>query len=191
MRSILPALLLVVLMPAVAGAQETLPTSHRRLLGCFGDAFTLVEDVWRAGPRHVRLVAGQARLASTAAQKQVVAGLVASAVHVDQEAAFAVAQNLENCVDETTATVQPDATTQLLATAVRTELDSAIDDARDYAAQYAAARAAIRGAIDTSAADPHDDEFAAYDTFGARIAARLQAIRAKLDALVKAATPRG
>jgi hypothetical protein len=185
------ALLLVLLIPVSSGAQTPLTTSHRRLLGCFGDAFTLVEDVWRAGPLHVHLVADQARLASTAAQKEAVAGLVASAVHVDQEAAFAVARNLENCVDETTASMQPDATTQLLATAVRTELDSALDDAADYAALYAANRAVIQDAIDRSAADPHEDEFSAYDTFGARIRDRLQEIRRKVDALVGAATPRG
>jgi hypothetical protein len=188
-RSVAAFTVAVVLTAVPASAQGTLKESHRLLLGCFGEAFTLLEDVWRVGPRHVMLLADQATLATSAAQKQIVAGMVASAVHVDQEAAFAVARNLEGCIDQTVAGMQPDATTAMLATAVRTEVDSAIEDADTYVRQYAAARAAIQGAIDTAATDPHDEEFAAYDTFGTRIAAQLRDIRHKVDALVAAATP--
>lgn len=191
MGKILPALMILVLVPvAPARAQGTIKESHRLLLGCFGEAFTLVEDVWRIGPNHVMLLADQAKLATTASQKAVIAGMVASAVHVDQEAAFTVARNLEGCIDQTTAAMQPDQVTQILATAVRTEVDSSLEDADSYVTQYTAARATIQRAIDLSSSDPHEDEFGAYDTFGARIKARLANIRTKLDALVAAATPR-
>lgn len=173
-----------------AGAQGTFQESHRLLLGCFGEAFTLVEHVWRIGPRHVTMLADEAKVATTAAQKRVIAGMVASAVRVDEEAAFAVARNLDGCIDQTIAGMKADATTAILATAVRTEVDSSLEDADDYSKQYAAARAVIARGIDPGASDPHDDEFGAYDTFGARIKARLVEIRKKVDALVTAATPR-
>jgi hypothetical protein len=191
MRIIVPALAVVVLFSAApADAQGSFKESHRLLLGCFGEAFTLVEDVWRIGPTHVMLLADQAKLATTTAQKAAIAGMVASAVHVDQEAAFTVARNLDGCIDQTIAAMQPDPVTQILATAVRTEVDSSLEDADTYVTQYAAARAIIRRAIDQTASDPHEDEFGAYDTFGTRIKARLVEIRKKVDRLVVAATPR-
>lgn len=190
MRNFLPALAVLVVFSASPTRAQGFKESHRLLLGCFGEAFTLVEDVWRIGPKHVMLLADQAKLATTAAQKAVIAGMVASAVHVDQEAAFTVARNLDGCIDQTTAAMQPDAVTQILATAVRTEVDSSLEDADTYVMQYASARASIRRTIDPAASDPHEDEFGAYDTFGTRIKARLVEIRKKIDALVGAATPR-
>ena len=191
MRTIVPAVIILLLSSAVpARAQDSFKESHRLLLGCFGEAFTLVEDVWRIGPDHVMLLADQAKLATTAAQKAAIAGMVASAVHVDQEAAFTVARNLDGCIDQTTAAMQPDAVTHILATAVRTEVDSSLEDADTYVTRYAAARTIIQHAIDPTASDPHDDEFGAYDTFGTRIKARLEEIRKKVDGLVAAATPR-
>lgn len=190
MRITLLALTLAAaLVPSTAAAQGTFQESHRLLLGCFGEAFTLVEDVWRIGPKHLTMLATEANAATTAAQKQVIAGMVASAVRVDQEAAFTVARNLDGCIDQTIAAMKADATTAILAAAVRTEVDSALEDADDYAKQYAAARATIARAIDPAASDPHDDEFGAYETFGSRIKSRLVQIRKKVDALVAAATP--
>jgi hypothetical protein len=190
MRPSLAALaVLAILIPAPAHAQGAFKESHRLLLGCFGEAFTLVEHVWRTGPAHVRLAADQARNAATPAQKELLAGMITSAVEVDQDAAFTVARNLDHCIDQTIAEMTPDATTAILAVAVRTEVDSSLEDADDYLAQYAAARAAIQSAVDARASDPHDDQFGAYDTFGTRIKARLADIRRKIDALVAAATP--
>ena len=49
MRTLLVGTLM--LFAASAHAQTTITPSQTRLIGCFGEAFTLVEHVWRIAPK--------------------------------------------------------------------------------------------------------------------------------------------
>jgi len=187
-------------------AQTTITPSQTRLIGCFGEAFTIVEHVWRLAPTHLDLLAGEAaRTATTAggdrsagspapgdadAHHQFLAGLVAAAVQVDQAGAMAVVRNLDGCITEATLRTVPDATTAVLATAMRTELDSALEDVAMLITQAAEKRDALRDAVrsvptDRSLESPLDT----YLAFGTRIKDDLVRLRARADALVAASTP--
>jgi hypothetical protein len=175
------------LLPAAAPAQDFSP-SHRQLLGCFGEAFTLVEHAWRLAPKHLATVMAESANAGTEARQQFLAGLVSSAVEVDQDGALAVARNLSGCIDQGIAGVRPDATTAVLATAVRTEIDSALEDVDAYVREYAAQRQRLLRAV-PPVPGAHATAIDSYDTFGERLKSELASIRTRVDALVKAATP--
>lgn len=182
MKALLVAALTLSALPCTA--QTTITPSQTRLLGCFGEAFTLVEHVWRLAP-------SQLDLASRSAPPQFVAGVVASGLEVDQAGALAVARNLDGCVAEATAKTSPDPTTAVLATAVRIELDSAIEDVAELIKQAAERRDAMRTAMPSAPDDRSlDSPVDRYLAFGETVKNELVRLRARADALIAAATPR-
>jgi len=186
MRQLLLAAFLMI--PALASAQTTITPSQTRLIGCFGEAFTLVEHVWRIAPAHLTHLADEARNAQGDARKQFLEGFVVAAVVADQDSAFAVARNLDGCLDEA-ASVTPDQTTAILATAVRTELDSALEDVTDYMAIVKDRQDALRTALRTPSSDARGSALDDYLAFGERMRNQLAALRRKVDGVVKIATP--
>src|SRR3954468_6580643 len=131
-------------------AQAPTTPSQTQLIGCFGEAFTLVEHVWRIAPRHLAQLAEQAKDAQSDARRQFLDGFVSAAVAADQDSAYAVARNLNGCLDEASHDLTPDRTTAILAAAVRTELDSALADVADYLAMLKQRQDALRSALRTS-----------------------------------------
>src|SRR3954467_8727000 len=109
----------VLLWSSSASAQATITPSQTQLIGCFGEAFTLVEHVVRIGPRQVAQLAEQAKAAQSDARKQFLDGFVSAAVSADQDSALAVVRNLNGCLDQTSRVTAPDQMTAILATAVR------------------------------------------------------------------------
>ena len=182
MKALLVAALTLSALPCTA--QTSITASQTRLLGCFGEAFTLVEHVWRLAPGHLDL-------ASRTAPPQFVAGVVASGLEVDQAGAMAVARNLDGCLTEATAKTTADPTTAVLATAVRIELDSAIEDVADLVKQAAERRDALRTSMPSAPNDRSlDSPLDSYLAFGETIKNELVRLRARADALIAAATPR-
>ena len=186
MRSCVVVAVLLSASPAIG--QTTITPSQTRLIGCFGEAFTLVEHVWRLAPKHLSQLVDQARDSPSDARRQFLDGFVSAAVAADDDSAFAVALNLNGCLDEARATA-PDQTTAILAAAVRTELDSALEDVGDYIAQVRAQEDALRMALRTPAADARGSALDSYLTFGTRMRDQLTALRRRVDAVVVAATP--
>src|SRR3954449_13611192 len=83
-----------------ASAQAAMTPSQTQLIGCFGEAFTLVEHVWRIAPKHLSQLVEQAGDSSSDARRQFVDGFVTAGVAADQDSALAVARNLDGCLDE-------------------------------------------------------------------------------------------
>src|SRR3954468_6588197 len=170
-------------------AQAPTTPSQTQLIGCFGEAFTLVEHVWRIAPRHLAQLAEQAKEAQSDARKQFLDGFVSAAVTADQDSALAVVRNLNGCLDQTSRVTAPDQTTAILATAVRTELDSALEDVADYIRTVKQQQDALRTAMRTAKSDARGGALDVYLTFGDRMRDQLTALRRKVDAVVAAATP--
>jgi hypothetical protein len=145
--------------------------------------------VWRLAPKHLAALATETKDSNSAARRQFLDGFVSSAVSVDQAAAFAVVRNLDACLSEAIAETTPDQTTAVLATAVRTELDSALEDVGRYIADVQMQRDVLRTALRTPAADARGSAFDDYERFGEKMRDQLAALRRKVDAVVKAATP--
>jgi hypothetical protein len=185
MRSCL--VIAVLLAASPARGQTTISPSQTRLIGCFGEAFTLVEHVWRIAPKHLSQLVDQAKDAQTDARRQFLDGFVSAAVAADQDSAFAVARNLNGCLDEARAST-PDQTTAILAAAVRTELDSALEDVGDYIALVRQQEDSLRTALRTPASDARGSALDSYLTFGTRMRDQLTALRRQVDAVVTAAT---
>src|SRR3954465_10197274 len=78
--------------------QPAITPSQTRLIGCFGEAFTLVEHVWRIAPKHLSQLVEQAGDSSTDARRQFVDGFVTAGVAAEQDSALAVARNLDGCL---------------------------------------------------------------------------------------------
>ena len=97
MRSAISAL--VVLLVATPGRAQTITPSQTRLIGCFGEAFTLVEHVWRIAPTHLEALAAEAKDAKVDTRKAFLDGFVSGAVASEQAGALAVARNLDGCLD--------------------------------------------------------------------------------------------
>jgi hypothetical protein len=186
MRHLLAAALLLV--PSLAFGQTTITPSQTRLIGCFGEAFTLVEHVWRIAPTHLAQLREEANDARSDTRKAFLDGFVTAAVRADQDGAFAVVRNLNLCLDEAS-TVAADQTTSVVATAVRIELDSALEDVSDYIAMIKEQQDSLRTAMRTSASDARGSALDSYLAFGDRMKNSLAALRRKVDAVVKAATP--
>lgn len=186
MRTILAAILLFA---TPAFAQTTMTPSQTRLIGCFGEAFTLVEHVWRIAPKHLNQLADQAKNAQTDARKQFLDGFVTAAVAADQDSAFAVARNLNGCLEEATRGTTADRTTAILATAVRTELDSALEDVDDYITLVKQHQDALRTGMRTPASDARGSALDTYLTFGNKMRDQLSTLRRQVDAVVAASTP--
>ena len=187
MRSLLVAVLLFLAGPAYC--QATITPSQTRLIGCFGEAFTLVEHVWRIAPKHLAQLGEEAKNAETDARRQFLDGFVTAAVAADQDSAFAVVRNLDGCLDEATRGPVRDQTTGILAVAVRTELDSALEDVGDYVAMVKQWQDSLRSALRTSASDARGSALDSYLAFGDRMRDQLGALRRKVDAVVTASTP--
>ena len=185
MRSCL--VIAVLLAASPARGQTTITPSQTQLIGCFGEAFTLVEHVWRIAPKHLSQLVDQAKDARTDARRQFLDGFVSAAVAADQDSAFAVARNLNGCLDEARTTA-PDQTTAILATAIRTELDSALEDVGDYIVLVHAQEDSLRTALRTAASDARGSALDSYLTFGTRMRDQLTALRRQVDAVVTAAT---
>lgn len=180
--------IVVLLFASPVLAQATITPAQTRLIGCFGEAFTLVEHVWRLAPKHLSQLVEQAKDSQSDARRQFLDGFVSAAVAAEQDGAFAVARNLNGCLDEARATT-PDRTTAILAVAVRTELDSALEDAGEYLALVHAQEDALRSALRTPAADARGSALDSYLTFGTRMRDQLAALRRKVDAVVAASSP--
>jgi hypothetical protein len=172
-----------------AAAQPTITPSQTRLIGCFGEAFTLVEHVWRLSPKHLEALVAESKDAKSAARKAFLDGFVSGAVVADQQGAMAVARNLDGCLGEALTTPQPDQTTAVLAASVRIELDSALEDVADYIAAVHKEDAALRAALRTPASDARGSALDSYLAFGEAISGRIASLRARVDAVVRAATP--
>jgi hypothetical protein len=172
-----------------ASAQTAITPSQTRLIGCFGEAFTLVEHVWRVAPKHLAQLADQAKDARTDGRKQFLDGFVTAAVLADQESAFAVARNLSGCLDEATSGIVADETTSVLARAVRTELDSALEDVGDYITQVKKQDATLRSTLRTPVTDARGSSLDSYLTFGERMRDQLTVLRRKVEAVITASTP--
>jgi hypothetical protein len=184
MKALLAIALTLAALPCAA--QATITPSQTRLIGCFGEAFTLVEHVWRIAPSHLDLLTTEAGRQPP----QFLSGVVASGLQVDQQAAMAVARNLDGCLTEATRQTTADATTAVLATALRIELDSAIEDVAALISQAAQHRDALRRAIPSGASDRSlDSPLDAYLGFGEAMKNELLRLRGRADALVAAATP--
>jgi hypothetical protein len=188
MRKVLLAAGLL-LCSTLASAQAVLTPSQTQLIGCFGEAFTLVEHVWRIAPRHLTQLAEQAKDAQSDARKQFLDGFVSAAVDADQDSALAVVRNLNGCLDTTSRVTEPDQTTAILATAVRTELDSALEDVADYIDMVKQHQDAVRMALRTAKSDARGSALDVYLTFGDRMREQLTALRRKVEAVVAASTP--
>ena len=187
MRYVLTIALFLLSSPAFA--QNAITPSQTRLIGCFGEAFTLVEHVWRLAPKHLAQLIEEAKDARTDARKQFLDGFVSAAVQSDHDSAFAVARNLNGCLDQTAASTTPDQTTAILAGAVKTELDSALEDVAEYIALVKKQQAALRSSLRTSSSDARGSALDIYLTFGERMRGQLTALRRKVDAVVTASTP--
>jgi hypothetical protein len=187
MRTLLAVVFL--LFPVTAFSQTTITPSQTRLIGCFGEAFTLVEHVWRIAPKHLAQLVNEAKNAQNDARRQFLDGFVSAAVAADQDSAYAVARNLNGCLDEASHDLIPDRTTAILAAAVRTELDSALEDVTDYLAMVKQRQDALRSALRTSSSDARGNALDTYLVFGDRMRDQLTALRRQVDAVVKAATP--
>jgi hypothetical protein len=185
MRTVLVATFL--LFASSVSAQTTITPSQTRLIGCFGEAFTLVEHVWRIAPKHLAQLTEEAKNAQSDARKQFLDGFVSAAVLADQDSALAVARNLSVCLGDAAAGTAPDQTTAILATAVRTELDSALEDVGDYIALVRASRDDLRSALRTAASDARGSALDDYLTFGDRMRDQLTALRRTVDRVVTAA----
>jgi hypothetical protein len=173
---------------AVRGTEPT--ASQRRLIGCFGEAFTLVEHVWRIAPAHLDALSETATQARSAATRDYLAGMVAAGIAGDQRSAEAIVRNLEGCMSEALTQTKPDATTAVLATAVRTELDSALNDVKDLIARETERRQRLQQAVGSQPSDRTlDSPLDTYLGFGERIRGELQRLRMRADALVQASTP--
>jgi hypothetical protein len=179
----------VIVFSAATASAQTITPSQTRLIGCFGEAFTLVEHVWRIAPAHLTTLAAEAKDARSDARKAFLDGFVSGAVAADQEAAMAVARNLDGCLDAALQNADRDQTTAILAASVRIELDSAIDDVGDYVAAVRRNEAALRTALRTPAADARGSSLDVYLTFGDRMRERLKDLRRKVESVVAAATP--
>ena len=189
MRTLLVGTLM--LFATSAHAQTTITPSQTRLIGCFGEAFTLVEHVWRIAPKHLAQLTEQARNSQTDARRQFLDGFVSAAVLADQESALAVARNLNGCLSEAAAGTTPDQTTAILATAIRTELDSALEDVAELMKREEAARPSLQQAVRSTPSDHAlDTPLDTYLAFGERIKNELLRLRARADALIAAATPK-
>ena len=174
---------------ASANAQTSITPSQTRLIGCFGEAFTLVEHVWRIAPKHLAQLAEQAKNSQSDARKQFLDGFVSAAVLADQDSALAVARNLNGCLGEAASGTTHDQTTAILATAIRTELDSALEDVRDYIALVKQSQNNIRTAMRTAASDARGSTLDDYLAFGEKMRTELTVLRRSVDAVVTAATP--
>lgn len=172
-----------------AAAQASITPSQTRLIGCFGEAFTLVEHVWRLAPRHLAHLIEQSKDAGTEGRKQFLDGFVSAAVLADHDSAFAVARNLNGCLDQASSAMAADQTTAILATAVRTELDSALEDVSDYIALVRRQQESLRAALRTDTSDARGSSLDSYLAFGERMRDQLSALRRKVDAVITAATP--
>ena len=198
MRWLLALALTIAVTPAAAQvrraerpARGTEPTpSQRRLIGCFGEAFTLVEHVWRIAPAHLDALSEKAAEPIDRARRDFLAGMVASSLEADQRSALAIIRNLDGCMTEALAQTKPDTVTAVLATAVRTELDSALEDVTDLIGRAKERRQKLQGAIGTAASDRTlDSPLETYLAFGERVKADLLRLRARADALITASTP--
>lgn len=189
MKRLLAAALVVAATPTAA--QTRITPSETRLIGCFGEAFTLVEHIWRIAPAHLDFLVEQAGRQTDASRRQYLAGIIAAADAADQTSAFAIARNLDGCMSEATANTMPDTTTVVLATAVRTELDSALEDVAQLMKREEAARASLQQAVRSAPSDHAlDTPLDTYLAFGERIKNELLRLRARADALIAAATPK-
>jgi hypothetical protein len=186
MRPILAVLLL--LSPPVY-AQTVITPSQTRLIGCFGEAFTLVEHVWRIAPKHLAQLVQQANDGQSDARKQFLDGFVSAAVASEQDSALAVVRNLNGCLSEAAQLTAADQTTAILATAVRTELDSALEDVADYMTAVKQDRDLLLSALRTPASDARGSALDSYLVFGDRMRNELAALRRQVDAVVTASTP--
>ena len=191
MKALLTIALTLAALPA--SAQTTITPSQTRLIGCFGEAFTLVEHVWRIAPAHLELLAaaGGNAARSAADAPSFLAGVVASGLQVDQASAMAVVRNLDGCMTQAASSPTPDATTAVLAAALRTELDSALEDVADLIKAAAERRDALRRAIPSAPSDRTlDSPLDAYLAFGETMKNEVLRLRGRADALIAAATPR-
>ena len=179
----------VILFWSTAASAQAITPSQTRLIGCFGEAFTLVEHVWRIAPAHLMKLAAEAKDARSDARKAFLDGFVSGAVAADEDAALAVARNLDGCLETALQDTDPDQTTAILASSVRIELDSAIEDVGDYIAAVHRNEVALRSALRTPASDARGSNLDVYLTFGDRMRDRLKELRQKVDAVVAAATP--
>jgi hypothetical protein len=171
-------------------AQTGITAAQTRLIGCFGEAFTLVEHVWRIAPTHLDHLADEASRPGASARTEYLAGLVVSALNADQASAFALVRNLDGCMTEATEQPAPDATTAILAAAVRTELDSAIEDVAALIKQVGQRRDVLLRTLGAAtSARSLDAPLDAYLSFGERIKDDLLRLRGRADALVAASTP--
>ena len=186
MRIVLVAVFLLL---TTSVSAQTITPSQTRLIGCFGEAFTLVEHVWRIAPKHLAQLTEQAKSSQSDARRQFLEGFVSAAVLADQESALAVARNLNGCLSEAAAGTMPDQTTAILATAIRTELDSALEDVGDYIALVKQSQDNLRSALRTPASDARGGAIDDYLTFGERMRDRLTALRRSIDAVITSATP--
>lgn len=184
MRTVLVAAFLLF---ASSVSAQTITPSQTRLIGCFGEAFTLVEHVWRIAPKHLAQLTEQAKNAQSDARKQFLDGFVSAAVLADQDSALTVARNLNVCLGEAAAGTAPDQTTVILATAVRTELDSALEDVGDYIALVRESEDRLRSVFRTAASDARGSALDDYLTFGDRMRDQLTALRRMVDRVVTAA----
>jgi hypothetical protein len=179
----------LLLFASTALAQTPITASQTRLIGCFGEAFTLVEHVWRIAPKHLAQLAAEAKDAKSVARKAFLDGFVSGAVAADQNAAFAVARNLDGCLDAALTNPDRDQTTAILASSVRIELDSALEDVADYVAGVTRNETALRTALRTPASDARGSALDDYLAFGERIRDQIKVLRQKVDAVVTVATP--
>lgn len=188
MRTLLVGTLL--LFATSAQAQATITPSQTRLIGCFGEAFTLVEHVWRIAPKHLAQLTEQAKNSRSDARRQFLDGFVSAAVLADQDSALAVARNLNGCLSEAASGTTPDPTTAILATAVRIELDSALEDVSDYISLMKRSQDDLRSALRTAASDARGGALDDYLTFGDRMRDQLTVLRRLVEGVVTAAGAR-
>src|SRR4051812_29579975 len=176
----------VLLCSSSASAQPAITPSQTQLIGCFGEAFTLVEHVWRIAPRHLAQLAEQAKDAQSDARKQFLDGVGSAAVAADQDSALAVVRNLNGCLDQTSRVTAPDQTTAILATAVRAELDRAPEGVAHHIDMVRQQQDALRTALRTARCDGRGSALDVYLTFGDRMRDQWSALRRKVDAVVAA-----
>jgi len=185
-------LTMALMLAAVPSFAQTPPITdaQTRLIGCFGEAFTLVEHIWRIAPSHLEHLSDEAARPGAASRTDYLAGLVTSAVEADHGSAFAIVRNLDGCMTDAIARPSPDATTAILATAVRTELDSGLEDVAALIAQVREKRELLERVIVSPApARSLDTPLDAYLSFAQRIKDDLLRLRGRADALIAASTP--
>ena len=161
------------------------------MLNCYAHAYSLVELI-DVATKQLALVGREMAQEPTKERQQVVTGMLASGLLVDQQQALDLLERLEACVSDAVDQARPDTGVAFAAGALREEVAVAIGMADGFAADYKQAATVMDRFLEATGDDAlRRSTNGAFSRFGASVRGPLDQVRLRSDELVEKSSSGG